>query len=76
MKRGGVEWTTEETLRLLDNFTVGWSLENLADDHQRTPAAIVSKLVKEHCIVRVRDAYHRVDPSPWITTKQLRIQSR
>jgi hypothetical protein len=60
-------WTAEEEGRLLAAFDAGATLGDLARAHERTPAAICSRLVRLNQLVynSATGAYHKVELMPW-----------
>ena len=58
-------------MRLETGFDNGWSVESLADWHERTKAAIVSQLEKMYRLVRIGRGYRRVERKQWVSYADL-----
>ncbi len=67
-ERSGAPWTAGEERQLLAQFDMNQSLEDLAKGHERTKAAILSRLVQFERIIFVARSgmYHKIDPEPWV----------
>lgn len=71
----GGPWTREEEARLLRAFDVGLSCTEIADLHDRTKAAITSRLVVLGRLVEARRAYYPIS-RPWATYDELRASGQ
>ncbi len=65
--RTGMVWTRGEINHLLARFDNDYSLEDIAKMHERTQAAILSRLVQYDRIIFISRSgmYHKIDPEPW-----------
>lgn len=71
-KRGGLVWSIAEDATLLAEFAAGYELAALAELHERTRAAIVSRLLRLGRLVEGTGRYHRVEEKPWTTFAEIK----
>lgn len=62
MNNAGSPWKPKEELQLIDKFNSGKSLEEIAEKHKRTEAAIIARLVRLNLVVQIPDlrGYFRI----------------
>lgn len=69
--RGGETWTAEEEQMLEAGYRAGLAPTDLAERHQRTPAACVGRLERMGVLVAWQGAYYERPAEPYITVRQM-----
>ncbi len=59
-------WTADEERRLLAMFDLDQTIEGIAKLHERSPAAIATRLVRLERIIYRSGMYHKLEP--WSAT--------
>jgi hypothetical protein len=68
----GKAWTDDEVARLLSNFQAGFSIYQLALQHQRSPNAIITRLIVHGRVAQVGKGFYGLPEFPFATFETIK----
>jgi hypothetical protein len=64
-QRAGLAWTTSEDDMLRDQFNEHCELEAIVLNHQRSVAAVITRMMDLGLLLNRGERYYRVEQDPW-----------